>query len=183
MPIVQIISGAQTGAAQGALDAAIHCDVTCGGWIPKGRRCEAGAIPDRYLWLRETLTSGSYEATRTNVRHSDCTLVITLGAPSGSSLQTLVQSNRLKKPWLHLDIDITTRQGAVGQICRWLLWELEMDYDFEAEIPADVILHVSGSPESQAEGIQELVCAIMVDVLRELNPECRRYYPLPRLIR
>jgi hypothetical protein len=41
------------------------------------------------------------------------------------------------------------------------------------------VLNVAGSRESKADGIQELVAAIMVDVLRVLNPECQSLYPLP----
>jgi len=41
-----------------------------------------------------------------------------------------------------------------------------------------VLLDVAGSRESKADGLQDLVAAIMVDVLREVNPECARFYPL-----
>jgi|ETNmetMinimDraft_26_1059896.scaffolds.fasta_scaffold207620_1 hypothetical protein len=32
--------------------------------------------------------------------------------------------------------------------------------------------------ESKADGMQDLVCAIVVDVLRVVNPECKGLYPL-----
>jgi hypothetical protein len=47
MPITRIVSGGQTGADQGALDAAIYCDVPHGGWCPKGRKSEAGRIQSK----------------------------------------------------------------------------------------------------------------------------------------
>lgn len=34
------------------------------------------------------------------------------------------------------------------------------------------------SRESKADGIQDLVMAIMVDVIREVNPECKGLYPM-----
>ena len=44
-PIAKIISGGQTGADRGGLDAAIALNVPHGGWCPKGRRAEDGGIP------------------------------------------------------------------------------------------------------------------------------------------
>ena len=31
-----------------ALDLALELEIPCGGWIPKGRRAEDGAIPESY---------------------------------------------------------------------------------------------------------------------------------------
>ena len=42
MPIHRIISGGQTGADRGGLDAAIACNIPHGGWCPKGRKAEDG---------------------------------------------------------------------------------------------------------------------------------------------
>jgi len=36
---------------------------------------------------------------------------------------------------------------------------------------------VTGSRESKCPGIADAVEAIMVDVLREVNPDCRKFYP------
>ena len=41
----KIISGGQTGADQGALDAAIKYNFPHDGWIPKGRLTEDGPLP------------------------------------------------------------------------------------------------------------------------------------------
>ena len=38
----KIVSGAQTGADRGALDAALARGVPIGGWVPAGRRAEDG---------------------------------------------------------------------------------------------------------------------------------------------
>jgi hypothetical protein len=51
----QIISGGQTGADQGALDAAIKLGFPHGGWIPEGRQTEDGILPDRF-YLHEMFT-------------------------------------------------------------------------------------------------------------------------------
>jgi len=49
----KIVSGGQTGADRAALDWAISRGVLHGGWCPKGRRAEDGAIPPHYE-LQET---------------------------------------------------------------------------------------------------------------------------------
>ncbi len=38
----RIVSGGQTGADQGALDAALALNHPCGGWCPEGRLSETG---------------------------------------------------------------------------------------------------------------------------------------------
>jgi len=45
MPIIKIVSGGQTGADMGVLEAALYCDVPHGDWCPKGRMAED------WLWL------------------------------------------------------------------------------------------------------------------------------------
>lgn len=46
--IAKIVSGGQTGADRGGLDAAIELGIRHGGWCPKGRKAEDGAIPATY---------------------------------------------------------------------------------------------------------------------------------------
>jgi len=43
----KIISGGQTGADRAALDVAIELGIPHGGWLPKGRKSEAGRLPAR----------------------------------------------------------------------------------------------------------------------------------------
>ena len=54
MTIKKIISGGQTGADQGALDAAIKYDFPHGGWIPKGRLTERGRMKCPYCKAKKT---------------------------------------------------------------------------------------------------------------------------------
>ena len=77
--IKKIISGGQTGADRGALDAALKLDFPCGGWCPKGRRAEDGPLDPKYPLMD---TPGSDYETRTewNVRDSDGTLILTHGS-------------------------------------------------------------------------------------------------------
>ncbi|MBF0203726.1 MAG: hypothetical protein HQK67_05280, partial [Desulfamplus sp.] len=46
MNIIKIISGGQTGADIAGVDAAIECGLNYGGWLPKGRKCETGIVPN-----------------------------------------------------------------------------------------------------------------------------------------
>lgn len=59
-----------------ALDWAISRNVPHGGWCPKGRRAEDGAIPARYN-LSETPSRNYKIRTRLNVVDSDATLILT----------------------------------------------------------------------------------------------------------
>ena len=82
--IEKIVSGGQTGADQGALDAALELDIPHGGWIPLGRRTEAGPLPDNYR-LKEMSTDSYPRRTEQNVIDSDGTLIFSHGRLAGGS--------------------------------------------------------------------------------------------------
>ena len=72
---LKIISGGQTGVDRAALDFAIQHRFDHGGWCPRGRLAENGAIPPIYR-LRET-DSAEYDVrTAKNVLDSDATLIV-----------------------------------------------------------------------------------------------------------
>lgn len=130
--------------------------------------------------LKETDSDDYLERTELNVRDSDATVVFTLGRPTGGSLRTIEFAHGHRKPWHHIDVNLESRGRAVKQIVSWLRGEIAYDYDeYTAKPPVDCILNVAGSRESQADGIQDLVMAIVVDVLIAVNPERRKLYPLP----
>ena len=66
MTINKIISGGQTGADQGALDAAIKLGIPHGGWLPKGRKTETGPLPKKYK-LKEMPTAHYPKRTKKNI--------------------------------------------------------------------------------------------------------------------
>ncbi len=92
--ITKIISGGQTGADRGGLDAAIHCDLPHGGWCPKGRRAEDGINSAEYH-LNEMVSSEYLPRTKANVFDSDATLIITYGPLKGGSLKTAMYAHHL----------------------------------------------------------------------------------------
>ena len=169
MPITRIISGGQTGADRGGLEAAICCDVPHGGWCPSGRKAEDGVIPAKYQL--EEMSSPDYLArTEQNVMGSDATVALTLGQLKGGSLRTVEYANAHGKPWYHVNADTTGREKAVRGIVDWLEGRGYYDHDaYVAQPPENCVLNVAGERESEADGIQDLSKEIMIDVLREVN--------------
>lgn len=100
--VKKIVSGGQTGADRGALDAAIALAIPHGGWCPKGRRAEDGVIHSRYQ-LRETETEKHRPRTKLNVEDSDGKMILTHGPLEGGSLFTAEYAERMGKPFLHFD--------------------------------------------------------------------------------
>jgi hypothetical protein len=99
---IKIISGGQTGADRAALDWAIFHDLPHGGWCPKGRKAEDGAIPLQYQ-LTEAPSASYLQRTEWNVRDSDGTVIFTIAAKlAGGSKRTAEFAKKRGKPWLHL---------------------------------------------------------------------------------
>ncbi len=101
-----IVSGGQTGADRAALDWARRSGVACGGWCPRGRNAEDGAIPPEYP-LTETPSIRYIQRTEWNARDSDATVILTIGAElTHGSLATAIRAAKQGKPWLHLSREI-----------------------------------------------------------------------------
>jgi hypothetical protein len=100
--IEKIVSGGQSGADRAALDWAITQGIPHGGWCPKGRVAEDGAIGVQYDLL-ETPSDRYAERTEWNVRDSDGTVIFSIREQLfGGSLTTLELAKRYQKPHLHL---------------------------------------------------------------------------------
>ena len=85
--VEKIVSGGQTGVDRAALDVALELGIPCGGWCPRGRRAEDGALSARYP-LMETPSDDYVQRTTWNIRDSDGTLILTRGEPTGGTAQT-----------------------------------------------------------------------------------------------
>jgi hypothetical protein len=118
--MVKIISGGQTGADQGALDAAIKVGVSHGGWIPKGRKTEDGRLPENYC-LKETSSSHYSQRTKRNVMEADGTLIVSHGELSGGSAYCRAIADKHSKPWLHIDLNRTASFLAAFSIKKWII--------------------------------------------------------------
>jgi len=157
MGVHRIISGGQTGADRGGLDAAIRLGIPQGGSCPRGRRAEDGVIPARYP-LKET-ESRSYAArTRKNVQDADATVVFTKGPPTGGSLLTVELAGKHRKPLLEVDLAKVSREEAARQVRDWIL---------RAKIS---VLNVAGSRESQAPGLGREVREVLLAALADAPP-------------
>ncbi|MCL4234796.1 MAG: hypothetical protein KJ042_09780 [Deltaproteobacteria bacterium] len=132
-----IVSGGQTGVDRAALDAALAVGLACGGWCPAGRRAEDGPIPARYP-VRETPSAEYDERTRWNVRDSDATLILTIGAPTGGTAYTIEVARRLAKPIYVVDL---TAEPLIAEAFAWI-----------REIGPKV-LNVAGPRESKAASV------------------------------
>lgn len=148
---IKVISGGQVGVDRFALDWAIKNNVPYGGWCPKGRRAEDGAIP-AYYDLQETSSKNYAVRTRQNVNDSDGTLILTPSrALTGGSALTHNYCLKLDKPYLHICPGDQWR-GQVGLFI--MINQIET-------------LNVAGPRE--AEGIEQFVYGVLDVVLSELE--------------
>lgn len=118
-PLGRLISGGQTGVDQIALEVALAVGIPIGGWCPKGRLCESGVIPPRFI-LREAASELYQERTRLNVRDSDATLILTFGPPAGGTALTLEIARTLRQPFLVLDLAAPIPNGPAQTGRQWL---------------------------------------------------------------
>lgn len=146
--IKKIVSGGQTGVDRAALDAAIACAVAVGGWCPRGRRAEDGAIPESYP-LVETSSRNYAVRTKRNINDSDATLIVTSRALTGGTALTHMLAKRLEKPVLVVDLRYSIPMESI------------LDWVSSNSIET---LNVAGPRESQQPGIHKRV----VDFLTEL---------------
>jgi hypothetical protein len=158
MTVTRIISGGQTGADRGGLDAAMALRLAHGGWCPAGRRAEDGTIPARYA-LRETPSSAYEVRTRLNIQDADGTLLFTMGAVrtpgSRSTLRCLIEHG---KQYHHCNLAMKD-ETTIRNIRRWL----DECAGFGTPVKT---LNIAGTRESLALGIGRHVQRILIAALR-----------------
>jgi len=166
--ISKIISGGQTGADRGGLNAAIKLGIPHGGYCPSGRRAEDGRVPHEY----NLIETGSLEypvRTLANIRASDGTIVFTQGAAEAGSALTIHKCQGEGKPVLHLNLASPGIIGLVNdetniQVIRdWLTYHLPDT--------GKGILNIAGNRESKAPGIQKKVEELLIKVFSDDEPE------------
>ncbi len=166
MKISKIHSGGQTGCDQGALDACRWVKFPYGGWVPKGRRTEAGTLSPIYKDMQEHPSPEYLPRTEANVVDSDATLVMTHGKPTGGSKKTIEFAKKHGRPCLHLDMS----KPPVAEIRRVMEWLKE-------SCPDGCTLNIAGTRESKYPGIQK---ATLVWVLVILGKDKGTvFYPPP----
>lgn len=155
--IERVVSGGQTGADQGGLDAAVEFGLPTGGWIPKGFRTEKGANRDlEKLGLKETETDSYVPRTRLNARDSDGTIRIATDWKSRGEICTLKGIKDYKKPY----IDVDPRNDFSQQVGEVIAWIGENDIR---------VLNVAGNRESKSPGIREFTVKFLLKVFEGSN--------------
>jgi len=152
----KIISGGQTGADTGALMAARELGIETGGVVPKGWLTENGAEEStlRSFGLMECEEPGYAPRTRSNVIHSDGTLLLGDDQIGGTRLTAEI-ARELNKPVFRIaSVDLNDRQ-AIEEFRSWLR---------RSHIN---VLNVAGNRESEMTGISELTRIFLIEVLRQ----------------
>jgi DNA-binding XRE family transcriptional regulator len=155
---VKIISGGQTGVDRAALDVALELGMECGGWCPKGRLAEDGAIPARYP-LQETAQAGYRKRTSLNILEAHGTLLLNMGRVTGGTGLTMRLIQQLGEdgsqraeayPCLLVQLDRETISGS--SIQEWISRN------------GIEVLNVAGPKESKRPGVYGLAREILLDV-------------------
>ena len=153
MALKKIISGGQTGADRGGLEAAIALGIPHGGYCPRGRLAEDGFIPHKYE-LTETTSRDYPDRTMRNIAAADATLIVVnsfVAAGPGSRL-TIDMAMRVRKPCMTVELS-KGRKTAASRVRGWLR-RLRVE-----------TLNVAGSRESTAPGIEKAVRDLLIEVL------------------
>lgn len=150
-----IISGGQTGADRGALNAARQLNLPHQGWCPAGRLSEDGPISQIYH-LQETPSSQYPQRTEWNVRDSDATLIFSYGQPMGGTRLTIKLAQKLRKPHLLINLNLPTHSN-LKVIHHWLA----------ALNHPNLELNIAGSRESKCPGIQQAVEHLLTSLIRQ----------------
>lgn len=148
---MKIISGGQTGVDQAALDAAIKLGIPHGGWVPKGRKTEAGPLASKYK-LKELDSDRYRDRTEKNIIDSDGTLIFSFGALTGGSALTESLALKHDRPCLVIDLEQVSGNEAIIAIEKWL------------EKYSIRILNVAGPRLSGEPRIYDAVYAILLKV-------------------
>jgi hypothetical protein len=171
----KIISSGETGAARGALDAAIRLDIPHGGWTIRGRAAEDILLPAEYR-LEEIAGDRWIDAERQNIFDADGTLILSHGRMSRRIGTIRDMAESLTRPWLHSDLKVT---GAFEVALTLNEWVIENGVS---------ILNVAGSRASSDPKLQRATSDLleafyylhlMKPETTEVTPEST---PLPRRV-
>lgn len=158
MTLTKIISGGQTGADQGGLEAAEALGLQTGGCMPRGFRTEAGFNRDlgEYFQMTESYSFEYAPRTQINVERSDGTLIFG-DINSAGSLLTLKYCLGKGKPNLVVPWPVGVRSPLIILEFENFLWWLKTENIS--------ILNVAGNRESRNLGTQEACKNFLISAL------------------
>lgn len=155
-PVIKIVSGGQTGADQGGLEAGKQLGIPTGGWMPRGFLTELGFRPEfADLYAMKARPEPEYAPrTEANVIDSDGTFIFGDVASIGS-LNTKNFCERHRKPYhvVPWHSDQPAPLDGVAAFQRWLVAHNVR------------ILNVAGNRESVQPGIQVTVKRFLLAAL------------------
>jgi hypothetical protein len=153
MPVTKIISGGQSGADQGGLEAAAALGIETGGMMPRGFLTEYGPAPEvaSAYGLCETSSPEYPPRTRLNIANSDGTLIFGDCLSPGTQL-TSKHCFAVGKPCLVVSWSPNWSMPT-DEFLRWL------------RINSIAILNVAGNRESKNPGIQKACREFLISAL------------------
>lgn len=159
--INKILSGGQTGADRGGLDASIVLGIEHNGYCPKGRKSEDGKIPKIYNMI-ETESDKYPPRTLLNIKNSDGTIIFTKTPMGRGSELTIKFCKQETKPYAVIyyscfNSDKNEIKTMITNTAEWIKFR---------KINC---LNIAGSRESHCPGIQETVKNFLVEVINELR--------------
>ena len=147
--VSKLISGGQTGVDRAALDAALQLGVEIGGWCPRDRWAEDGAIPTKYP-LTPVDSNDRSERTARNVKSADATLILHDGSNSPGTQFTEELARSGGKPCLVANLH---HPKIVESVRYWL------------ERTRPDVLNVAGPRATESEGIYHLALRCLLEAL------------------
>ena len=147
-----VISGAQTGADRGGLDAARARGIGTGGWVPAGRRAEDGVIPAEYTGLVETVEADYATRTLRNLRSAPTTIVVR-GARYGTGTKLTIEKCREYGRRL-IDVNLDDVDAISKLVRAWT----------ETPPVQQVVVNVAGQRESSRPGIRAATCWLLTQL-------------------
>lgn len=154
--LTKIVSGGQTGADQGGLEAGKLLGLETGGWVPRGWLTEAGPRPDlgELYGLVEHESASYVPRTYANAKDSDGTIRIAYNFQSAGEICTLKAINQYEKPYFDVHVHRKQEQERVAE---WIL---------EHNIRS---LNVAGNRESKCPGLHEYTVNYLLEVYKCLT--------------
>lgn len=163
--ITKVLSGGQSGADRGAMDAAQACGMPVGGWCPAGGWAED--LPDPpgvlalYPQMTETPSGDVAQRTEWNIRDSSCCIVLNT-LERGTSKGTDLGYECYKKYDIpHFEIVIDGPVSVDDQIDLVVKWLCDLDDDA-------IVLGIGGPRASEYPGIYRIAYQVIETILSKL---------------
>lgn len=163
--VVKVLSGGQSGADRGAMDAAQACGVPVGGWCPAGGWAEdlpePPGVQALYPQMTETPSGDVAQRTEWNIRDSSCCIVLnTIGR--GTSRGTDFGYECYEKYGIpHFEIAVDGPTSVDEQIERAVEWLDELDDDA-------IVVGIGGPRASEYPGIYDIAYHMTETILSKL---------------